>query len=92
MTEAWHGPSVALRLGGEALEWPRSLWAAVTLDAGSEPPLAADRRTQVLVIGAGYLGLSTALTVAARRDTVVLDAVEPGWGASGRNNGQVIPA
>ena len=47
---------------------------------------------EVLVVGAGYLGLSAALHLAeAGRDVVVLDAEAPGWGASGRNGGQVIP-
>jgi glycine/D-amino acid oxidase-like deaminating enzyme len=46
----------------------------------------------VCVIGAGYAGLSTALHLAKRGTNVlVLEAREPGWGASGRNGGQVIP-
>ena len=44
------------------------------------------------MVGAGYTGLSAALHLAERgADVVVLDAAEPGWGASGRNGGQVIP-
>jgi glycine/D-amino acid oxidase-like deaminating enzyme len=44
------------------------------------------------VVGAGYTGLSAALHAAERgADVVVLDAAEPGWGASGRNGGQIIP-
>jgi glycine/D-amino acid oxidase-like deaminating enzyme len=46
-----------------------------------------------VVIGAGYTGLSAALHLAQRGASVlVLDAHEPGWGASGRNNGQVVAA
>jgi glycine/D-amino acid oxidase-like deaminating enzyme len=46
----------------------------------------------VAVIGAGYTGLSAALRLGeAGRDVVVLDAMELGDGASGRNGGQVIP-
>jgi len=46
----------------------------------------------VVVIGAGFTGLSTALHLAERGvSVVVLDANEPGWGASGRNGGQVNP-
>jgi glycine/D-amino acid oxidase-like deaminating enzyme len=46
----------------------------------------------VVVVGAGYTGLSAALHLAERgADVVVLDAADPGWGGSGRNGGQVIP-
>jgi glycine/D-amino acid oxidase-like deaminating enzyme len=46
----------------------------------------------VVVIGAGFTGLSTALHLrSAGVDVTVVEAAEPGWGASGRNNGQVIP-
>ncbi|MDV6320713.1 FAD-dependent oxidoreductase, partial [Chromohalobacter sp. HP20-39] len=48
--------------------------------------------TDVLVIGGGYTGLSTALHLAERGTQVtVLEANDPGWGASGRNGGQVNP-
>jgi glycine/D-amino acid oxidase-like deaminating enzyme len=44
------------------------------------------------VIGAGFTGLSTALHLAEQgADVVVLEAHEPGWGASGRNGGEVNP-
>src|ERR671932_459120 len=40
----------------------------------------------------GGSGLSTALHLReAGVDVAVVEAAEPGWGASGRNNGQVIP-
>ncbi len=46
----------------------------------------------VTVIGGGFTGLSTALHLAERGiDVAVLEANEPGWGASGRNGGQVNP-
>jgi glycine/D-amino acid oxidase-like deaminating enzyme len=56
------------------------------------PPLEGDVRADVAVVGGGITGLSTALHLAelgAR--AVVLEAEEPGWGASGRNGGQVNP-
>ncbi len=54
------------------------------------PPLEGHRRADVAVIGAGFTGLSTALHLAEQgADVVVLEAHEPGWGASGRNGGQV---
>lgn len=72
--------------------WPRSLWAAVTTAntpfATLEGPVVSD----VVVIGAGFTGLSTALHLReAGIEVTVVEAQEPGWGASGRNNGQVIP-
>ncbi len=69
-----------------------SLWAA-TAPAGPETlPLQGERTADCIVIGGGYTGLSTALHLAgAGKDVVVLEAAALGWGASGRNNGQVIP-
>ena len=44
------------------------------------------------MIGGGFTGLSTALHLReAGVDVAIVEAMEPGWGASGRNNGQVIP-
>lgn len=69
-----------------------SLWAATAPAAPETPALAGPASTDVLVIGAGYTGLSTALHLAERGARVcVLDAHAPGWGASGRNGGQVNP-
>ncbi len=69
-----------------------SLWAATAPAAPPTPPLDAPLATDVLVIGAGYTGLSAALHLAEGGARVcVLDAHEPGWGASGRNGGQVNP-
>jgi glycine/D-amino acid oxidase-like deaminating enzyme len=46
----------------------------------------------VVIVGAGYAGLSTALHLAeGGTRVVVLEAHEVGWGGSGRNGGQVIP-
>lgn len=56
------------------------------------PPLEGAVRADVIVVGAGFTGLSTALHLAEKGvDVVVLDAESPGWGASGRNGGQVNP-
>lgn len=69
-----------------------SHWAAVTPPGASFPTLKGDITADTVVIGAGFTGLSTALHLAERgADVVVVEAVEPGYGASGRNNGQVIP-
>jgi glycine/D-amino acid oxidase-like deaminating enzyme len=71
---------------------PASAWTATAEPLPETRALEEDRRADVAVIGAGYTGLSAALHLAERgADVVVLDAAEPGWGASGRNGGQVIP-
>lgn len=71
---------------------PPSLWAAVTAPAGPFPILEENIEADVIVVGAGFTGLSTALHLAkAGVDVIVIEAMTPGWGASGRNNGQVIP-
>jgi glycine/D-amino acid oxidase-like deaminating enzyme len=61
-------------------------------DAALPPPAAEPppRETDVLVVGAGYTGLSAAReTAAAGRRTLVLDAGAMGTGCSSRNGGQV---
>src|SRR5689334_2133315 len=69
-----------------------SLWAATAPPAPATPPLQGNVSADVVVIGAGYCGMSTALHLAERGTrVVVLEAYEPGWGGSGRNGGQVIP-
>ena len=71
---------------------PPSLYAATARPAPATPPLDGDCRADVAVVGAGFTGLSTALHLAEQgANVVVLEAHEPGWGASGRNGGQVNP-
>jgi glycine/D-amino acid oxidase-like deaminating enzyme len=56
------------------------------------PSAALPGSTDVAVIGAGYTGLSAALTLARRAtDVTVLEQHTIGWGASGRNGGFVLP-
>jgi glycine/D-amino acid oxidase-like deaminating enzyme len=74
------------------VRWPDSLWAAVTPQEPELPELTGTQQADVIVIGAGFTGLSTALHLRESGvDVAVVEAAEPGWGASGRNNGQVIP-
>jgi glycine/D-amino acid oxidase-like deaminating enzyme len=71
---------------------PPSLWAATAEPSVDTPSLDTSVKADVLIVGAGYTGLSSALHLAAHGLKVcVIDANEPGWGASGRNGGQVIP-
>ena len=52
-----------------------------------EGPVEAD----ICVVGAGYSGLSAAISLAEHGfKVVVVEAAEVGWGASGRNGGQVV--
>ena len=54
------------------------------------PPLHGSLRTDVCVIGGGYTGLSAAVHLRERGyEVVLLEAERIGWGASGRNGGQV---
>ncbi len=69
--------------------WATTAPPATSIDAFEGGRLAAD----VVIIGAGFTGLSAGLHLAERGiDVLVIDAKEPGWGASGRNNGQVVAA
>lgn len=68
-----------------------SWYAASVPTAPLRAPLRGDHATDVCVLGAGYTGLSAALSLAERGYRVtVLEAHRVGWGASGRNGGQAI--
>ncbi len=70
----------------------RTLHAETARPSPPTPPLDGDRTVPVAIVGAGFTGLSTALSLAEQGvDVAVLEAHEPGWGASGRNGGQVNP-
>jgi len=71
-----------------------SLWAATAPRGPALPTLLGPIEADVAIVGAGFTGLSTALHLAEAAPAlavVLLEAEEPGFGASGRNNGQVIP-
>ncbi len=67
-------------------------WYAATVNRRTDYPVLRDEiRADVAVVGAGFTGLSTALFLAERGyDVVVLEARKVGWGASGRNGGQLL--
>lgn len=67
-----------------------SLYAAQAGALGEEVRLEGDVRSDVCIIGGGLTGVSAALHLAQRGYSVrVLEAHRIGWGASGRNGGQV---
>lgn len=70
-----------------------SLWAASASVPGFEAsPLEMERPADLAIIGGGFTGLSAALHAAELGcDVVVLEAEAVGFGASGRNGGQVNP-
>lgn len=75
-----------------SLSFQSSFWHATAPDAPATVPLEGEVSTDVAIIGGGYLGLATALHLAeAGVEVTVLEADEPGFGASGRNTGFVVP-
>ena len=71
---------------------PNSLWAFNAPPIETNPTLSESIQADVTVVGAGFTGLRAALELAkSGSSVVVLDARDVGWGASGRNGGQVNP-
>ncbi|HUE88790.1 MAG TPA: FAD-dependent oxidoreductase [Vicinamibacterales bacterium] len=68
------------------------VWGATAPAAASTDSLRDALECDVAIVGAGYTGLSTALHLAERGlPAVILEANQPGFGASGRNTGWVEP-
>lgn len=73
-------------------EYPGSYYAATAKLLDPFPEAEGDISCDVAIIGGGFTGLSAALHLAeAGLDVVVLEAHRVGFGASGRNGGQVHP-
>ncbi|MEY9123143.1 NAD(P)/FAD-dependent oxidoreductase [Bradyrhizobium yuanmingense] len=73
-----------------ALPSVNSLWEATADPARDYPVLSGEQQADVVIIGAGYTGLSAAHHIArSGLSPVVLEANRPGWGASGRNGGVI---
>ena len=71
--------------------YPGSYYAASANPAPQRPALEGSIETDVCVVGAGYSGLSTALHLAEKGHKVtILEGASVGWGASGRNGGQIV--
>ena len=72
------------------VDHPQSYYAATATDHPSYPPLDGGCTVDACVIGGGYTGLSAALHLAEAGFSVrLLEGRRVGWGASGRNGGQL---
>jgi len=72
-------------------EHTNSYYAATVNDVTDFARLLGEQNSDICVIGAGFTGISTALHLAERGYKVhVVEANKVGWGASGRNGGQMI--
>lgn len=68
-----------------------SYYAATANPQPERPTLQGQHDADVCIVGAGYTGLSAALHLAeAGYKVIVLEAAKVGWGASGRNGGQIV--
>jgi len=72
-------------------EHTASYYAASANDAKRYPLLRGAHRADICIVGGGFTGVASALTLAERGYKVALvEANRIGWGASGRNGGQLI--
>jgi gamma-glutamylputrescine oxidase len=68
-----------------------SYYAATANRKDTRPPLQGLQTADVCIVGAGFTGISAALELLERGlSVVVLEAARVGWGASGRNGGQIV--
>jgi glycine/D-amino acid oxidase-like deaminating enzyme len=85
-------PSIPLRQPAIAAPGDRSFWLEDIAAAPATAPLAGREVADIVVVGGGYCGLWTALTLrelAPETRVTILEADHCGSGASGRNGGQV---
>ncbi|WP_223588233.1 NAD(P)/FAD-dependent oxidoreductase [Neobacillus bataviensis] len=69
-----------------------SLWEATSNNRTQKETLQGEKEADVVIIGGGYTGLSTAYHLLQKGvNTVVLEQHKVGWGASGRNAGMILP-
>ncbi|OYU40177.1 MAG: FAD-dependent oxidoreductase [Pseudorhodobacter sp. PARRP1] len=79
-----------LHANDRAGEYPPSYYAATRTPLPAFAPLQGETHADVCIVGGGYTGLSAALHLAQKGyDVVLLEAHKLGFGASGRNGGQV---
>jgi glycine/D-amino acid oxidase-like deaminating enzyme len=68
-----------------------SYYAATANEITAYPTLDGGQSADICVVGGGFTGVATALTLAERGYSVALvEANRIGWGASGRNGGHLI--
>lgn len=68
-----------------------SYYAASRNDVTDRPAVTGEIDADICVVGAGFSGLSTALHLAESGfDVAIIEGVKIGWGASGRNGGQIV--
>lgn len=73
------------------VDYPLSYYAATATPTPRRPELLGEIETDVCIIGAGYTGLSAALFLLENGFRVILlEAAKVGFGASGRNGGQIV--
>src|SRR6056297_2075582 len=71
-------------------QYPNSWYAATAKPLEPFAPLRGQEKADVCIVGAGYTGLSAALHLAERGyDVALIEAHRVGFGASGRNGGQL---
>jgi gamma-glutamylputrescine oxidase len=71
--------------------YPPSYYAASRNDFRQPARLAGSAETDICVVGGGYTGLSAAIHLAERGyRTTLIEGAGIGWGASGRNGGQIV--
>ena len=70
---------------------PPSYYAATAAIPAERPPLEGDVTVDVCIVGGGFTGLAAGLELVRRgRRVLLLEAARIGWGASGRNGGQLV--
>ncbi len=68
-----------------------SYYAASANSSPQRAAISGEHETDVCVVGGGFSGLSAAIHMArAGRQVTLLESARIGWGASGRNGGQVV--
>ena len=72
-------------------EHTNSYYAATRSDHTSYPVLEGEQEAEICIVGGGFTGIACALTLSERGHNVaVVEQNRVGWGASGRNGGQLI--